>query len=179
MEAIGSRLSWGLQTVDHLRGADLADVERLERDVEGADIGGPVAAGIGIHVLDGGIGLDDLDHLQERVVDEREGCVLRPLHAAGDGAGVLLREEAFGNFDDDGEVQGDGERQDNEHEGRMIENPAKRAAIERKHSVEESFTDPVGAVVLAFFLGFQKVGAHGGSGGQGDEPWRRRWRRKA
>ena len=55
----------GAEAVDHLRGADLAVVERLERDVDEAAIAGAVAAGVGVDVLDGGIGLDDLDHLQE------------------------------------------------------------------------------------------------------------------
>ena len=73
----------------------------LERHVNKAAVGGSAAAGVGVDVKDGGVLLDDVDDLLHGEVHEGEGSVLRSLHAAEDGAGVLLGEEALGNADED------------------------------------------------------------------------------
>ena len=62
----------------------------------------PIAAGIGVDIRDRGIGLDDLHHLQDEVIHERERGVLRSLHAAHQHAGILLRKKSLGNFERSG-----------------------------------------------------------------------------
>ena len=89
------------QAVDdlHRAGSPLTRplAQRLERDVDESSIARSLPAGIGIHVRDRGIGLDDVHQLLHRVLHERERSVLRTLHAPDNGAGVLLREESLGN----------------------------------------------------------------------------------
>src|SRR5208282_3741470 len=61
------------QAVDDLSGADLALRQRLERNVEGAAIGGPAPAGERNHIRDGWIILDYGADLPNGVVHRRKG----------------------------------------------------------------------------------------------------------
>ena len=117
---------------------DFALVERLERDVDEAVV---AAAGVGVDVKDGGIGLDDVDELEDGIVHERERGVLRALHAADDRASVLLREETFRHAHDDDYVERDDEHQNGEHEDGIVEHPAQGVRVFAEDEVEEAFAE--------------------------------------
>ena len=85
--------------------AHLALVQRLQRDEREAAVGGALAAGESHHVLHAGIGLDDAHRLAAPRPHRVERGILRPLHPARHGAGVLLREKSLGNFGDQENVQ--------------------------------------------------------------------------
>ena len=93
---------------------------------------------------------------RDRIVHHGEGGILRSLQTAEDDAGVLLREEAFGNFDDDHHVQRDDQNQDHQHQHGVVEHPVKRAAIDGEHPVEEAVAHLVQAAVL-FVVRFEQV----------------------
>ena len=87
-----------MQPRDHLVGAELARAQRLERDEHAGRVGAAgVAAGKSDHVIDGRIGLDDVDELRQPIAHRLERSVLVGQDCAHQAPGVLLREEALGN----------------------------------------------------------------------------------
>ena len=88
------------------------------------------------------------------------------MHAAAECAGVLLREEAFGNHVDGDDVEGDGEKENGEGEDGIVEDPVERVTVKGKDAFEDSFGGHVEAAVRPGVLVTQKVGAHHGRGGE-------------
>ena len=101
-----------MQAGDH-DGRRIALAARLEGDGEAAGVGRGVeraGADEGGDAGDGGIVLDDIRRLNLQRRHRGNGDVLRAFRGGDDGAGILLRQEAFRNDDveDDGAGQGGG-----------------------------------------------------------------------
>jgi len=95
-DATGRRFHPRTQPVDDLRCACLADLQWFQRDVDEAAIRSSLTAGKANYVLDTRIGLDYAGQLAQRVIHDRERCVLRPANCALQGPCVLLRENPLG-----------------------------------------------------------------------------------
>ena len=159
----------GAETIDDLGRAGVALVQGLEGDEGEAAVGGALAAGEAHDVLHGGVLLDDGDRALDGVAHAVEGGVLRALHAALDGSGVLLGEEAFGDLGDEEDVEAEGAEEDEQDEGGMIEGPAQGAAIEGEDAVEAALAPLVDAAVLDLAFWDEDARTHHGGGGEGDD----------
>ena len=121
-----------------LAASTLRSLQRLQRNVDEAAI---PAAGVGVHVIDGWIRLDDVHQLQDGIVHQRERSILRTLHAADDRSRVLLREEALGHLDDQHHVQCDDQHKNGEHEAGIVEHPVESIAVSAQNPVESTFAE--------------------------------------
>ncbi len=106
----GQTIELWAQAIDDLRRADLAHIEWFQCGVDEAGVGGAAAAGEGDDVLHGGVRLNYGLKLVDGVVHRGKGGILRSLHASDQRPGVLLGEESLGDFDDDDDVESDGEQ---------------------------------------------------------------------
>ncbi len=116
---------------------DFALIQRLQRDIDEAAVGGALAAGEAHHVLDAGVGLDDADGLLHGLAHGVERGVLRTLQAAHGGAVVLLREEALGDPDQAEDVEPEGDEEDDEYDAGVVEHPDEALAIAADEAVED------------------------------------------
>ncbi len=94
----------GTQAGDHLVGADLARVQRLQDDEHAALVLRAVAAHEGQHVFHRRILLHDADELVGLRLHRLERDILVAHDHAGQASRVLLREEAFGNDDVEADI---------------------------------------------------------------------------
>src|SRR5208283_869216 len=103
------------------------------------------------------------------IVHGREGRVLRSLHAAAECAGILLGKETLGDFDNQDDVEGDGEQKDGEGEDGIVEDPVEGVAVQGEQALKEFFRGHVQAAVLPGVLVAEQVGAHHGRGAEGNQ----------
>ena len=101
----------------------------------------PLAAGEGDDVLDAGVFIDDVDELKDLFFDGVESDVLLAADLPADAAGVLLREEAFGDEDEEVDGEAKSEQGDEEDEGLAAEHPAEAALVLRGEAVEGALAE--------------------------------------
>src|SRR5215470_9686019 len=141
-EQIGPRLLGELdaQTGDDLVGALFALRKRLERDEHRTGVA-LLAAGEAHHVVDGGIGTDDVDEVGELLAHRLEGNALVSLNEADQSSGVLLREEALGNDDIEVDIQAYRDQQ-NEHREHAVAQYPGQASLVAAQDVPEAALAP-------------------------------------
>src|SRR5690606_26501023 len=124
------------QAVDHIIGADIAFVQRLELYRHEAAVAAPAPARM--H-RDAGHGRVRENHLAEVFQLGHRGLERRALVDAEKSkqlTGVLLRQEALGNHGVQIHVQADGGRQQQHHDASVRERPGQTAPVMRQHGVE-------------------------------------------
>src|SRR5690606_8336834 len=137
------------QPVDDVVGADLAFVQRFQRDEHLPAIAS-AAAGEADYAGDGRIGTDDVDESRQLRLHRLERGRLIGLDEAHDAASVLLREEALGNHTVQIEVEADHRHQDQHHDARMAQCPVETAFVVADHPVEYAFAGQIPAIAFLF-----------------------------
>ena len=125
------------QPRDDLEGVDVALVPRLQRDEHAAVVLRRVAdagAERHRHRVDRRVGLDDRAELLLQLDHLREGNVLRRFGSAEQNAGVLLREEALGNDDEQIDGRDDGGEEDQQRHEAMAQHDIERRARSRSRA---------------------------------------------
>ena len=121
---------------DHLIGADLPLPQRFELREHPRRVDRPAASRKRHHVVNRGIGLDDVDILPQLLRRGLEGDVLGGLDGADQPASVLLGKEPLGNGDVERDVDahsGDGQRQ---RQAFVAQHPGKVDFVEMMQRVE-------------------------------------------
>ncbi len=146
-------------------------IERLEVDGDAAAVErgiDAVGADEGGKTFDGGVAQDDVGELLLFLRHGVEGDILRRLGDALDHAGILHREEAFGDDDieEDGEHQG--AQSHEQSEGLVAQHDPQGAPVKGDHAVEHVLRYAVEARLLLFRIVAQDAGAHHGGEGERD-----------
>ncbi len=166
-------VEFGAQIVHHLIGGELAFAKRLQLRIDETRIGGAAAApssaaGEADDVFDVGIAFDDVHELGEFLLHRLERDRLVGADAAHQGAGILLREEAFGDREPEIEIDADCDDENEDDRAGHSQRPAQRAFIGRLHIFENTARGPREAV-FAFLIGRGgEIGAHHRRGGERD-----------
>ena len=95
--------------------------------------------------------------------------VLRGAGRAAHAPGVLLREEALGHDHEEIDVEGDGAKQDAEHQPLVAQNPAQAACVFVVHPLEGALTGAVNGAVADLVARFEKLRAEHGRGCERDQ----------
>jgi hypothetical protein len=124
------------KATDHLIGGQGPLGAGLQGYEDEAGIGLP-AAGESDCGSDRRIVLHDRNELHELLLHELERDALVGLNTSNQPAGILLREEALRNDDEQIKVETEGDEQDGEDRARVIQRPSERALVAAQHGPEQ------------------------------------------
>ncbi len=152
-----------LQAANHIAGADQAVFERLQVDLNAAAVErrvGAVDADEARKALHRRVLQNHLGEILLAQGHGRERDGLRSFGDSQDHAGILHREEAFG--DDPEEINGRGQssRRDQQGHRLMAENHGQRLAVKADNALENALREAIDSALLVVRLVMQKARAH-------------------
>ena len=120
-------------------------------------------------VEDGGVVFDDGHDLLHLVVHGVDAGVLLGADLAVEAAGVLLGEEAFGDGDEEIDVEGEGEAKDEEGEALVVEDPTEASGVLGGETCQVALAHAEEPAFADFAVGLEELGREHGGGGEGDD----------